>query len=208
MRQISKALTAAALVMLAAPAFAQDAPGGNIPLSTGQPAPAGAAPAPELPKSRADAQPRQPYEIGTFSEWTVRCVRVDEAPSDPCEMGQVLKNTDGQPTVEFSLYRIKREGVEAAATIVTPLETLLTRNVTLAADGTQGKVYPFTFCTRQGCVAQIGFTADEIAAFKKGSAATVTIYPVAAPDRPVQLKVSLAGFTAAYDSLTGLPGIP
>ena len=52
-----------------------------------------------------------------------------------------------------------------------------------------------------GCVAQIGYTAQEIAAFKAGGQATLTVVPVAAPDQQVELPLSLAGFTAAFDSL-------
>ena len=216
MRHFGKALTVAALAALAAPAIAQQPGATGMPgPSLGTPVPApGAAQAPKpaqaapLPKSRADAQPRQPYEIGVFSEWRVRCIRIDEAPTDPCEMGQVLKTADGSPTAEVSLFRLEREGVAAGASVVTPLETLLPRGVTLSIDGGQGKMYPFTFCNRQGCLSQLAFTAEDLAAMKKGSSATVTIYPVAAPDKPVSITMSLSGFTAAFDSLTGLPGIP
>lgn len=215
MRHIAMALTVTALAALAAPVVAQQGTTGLPGPSLGTPVPAPGAqqaakpaqPAP-LPKSRADAQPRQPYEIGVFSEWRVRCIRIDEAPTDPCEMGQVLKTADGSPTAEVSLFRLEREGVAAGATVISPLETLLPRGVTLTVDGGQGKMYPFTFCNRQGCLSQLAFTPDELAAMKKGTAATVTIYPVAAPDKPVTVTMSLSGFTAAFDSLTGLPGIP
>jgi invasion protein IalB len=46
-----------------------------------------------------------------------------------------------------------------------------------------------------GCFARIGFTSAEVAAFKAGVAATMTIVPAAAPDEKVALKVSLKGFT-------------
>ncbi|MCA8880696.1 MAG: invasion associated locus B family protein [Rhodobacteraceae bacterium] len=217
MRAISKALTTVAVLSaLTLPALAQDG-------TTDQPAPAqqaapaqqpAPAPAPQqaaprqIAGSRADAQPRQPYRVGTFSDWLVQCIRVDEAPNDPCQMNQTLKSPDGSPTAEVNLFRLDREGVEAGATIVTPLETLLTRNIALSVDGTDPKSYPFTFCSRQGCIAQVGFKPEEIAAFKKGETATITIYPMTSPNQPVQLSLSLAGFTAAYDSLTGIPGIP
>ena len=44
-------------------------------------------------------------------------------------------------------------------------------------------------------------TKNLIEGFKKGSAATVTIVPVGAPDQKVALAVSLKGFTAGYDAL-------
>ncbi len=55
-------------------------------------------------------------------------------------------------------------GAEAAAgaTMVTPLETLLTQQLTLTVDGCKAKRYPFTWCSQIGCFARIGFTQAEI----------------------------------------------
>ena len=36
--------------------------------------------------------------------------------------------------------------------------------------------------------------------FKRGNAATITIVPALAPDQPVELSLSLSGFTAGFDS--------
>ena len=44
-------------------------------------------------------------------------------------------------------------------------------------------------------------TADEVAGFKKGAKATMTIVPAAAPDQKVALDISLKGFTAGYDAV-------
>ena len=94
------------------------------------------------------------------------------------------------------------EGQEAVAgaTIVAPLETLLTANLTLSVDGTAARRYPFTFCNRAGCVARVGFTAEEVAQFKRGNSAQLSIVPAAAPDQTVDLAISLSGFTAGFDS--------
>ena len=82
-----------------------------------------------------------------------------------------------------------------------PLETLLTANLMLTIDTSKAKVYPFTFCGQIGCIARIGFTAEEVAQFKKGAKATMTIVPAAAPDQQVDLDVSLKGFTSGYDAV-------
>ena len=52
-----------------------------------------------------------------------------------------------------------------------------------------------------GCVARVGFTAEEIAAFKAGGKATMTIVPAVAPDKTVALDMSLKGFTAGFDAV-------
>ena len=71
----------------------------------------------------------------------------------------------------------------------------------LTIDTAQPKVYPFTVCGQVGCVARVGFTADEVAQFKKGAKATLTIVPFAAPDQKVALEISLKGFTAGFDAV-------
>ncbi|MDZ4137090.1 MAG: invasion associated locus B family protein, partial [Paracoccaceae bacterium] len=85
--------------------------------------------------------------------------------------------------------------------IIAPLETLLPEQLHLQVDAGKGKLYPFTWCAREGCVARIGLTAEDIASFKKGSKAMMTIVPVVAPDQKVALPISLKGFTAAYDAV-------
>lgn len=155
-----------------------------------------------IPQSRAAAEPGQAYQLGSFNAWNVRCLRVENGESDPCEMHQLLRGPDGNATAEINLFLLDRNDVPAGATIVTPLETLLTQGLRLSVDGGEGKVYPFQLCNRQGCVAQVGFTPAEIDAMKGGMQAQVTIRPAAAPDTPVRLAVSLAGFTAAHEALT------
>jgi len=155
-----------------------------------------------LPESRAAAQPGQAYLLGTFDAWEVRCLRVEDAAGDPCEMHQLLRGADGNATAEINLFLLDRDDVPAGATLVTPLETLLTQGLRFSVDGGEAKTYPFQLCNRQGCVVQVGFTPEEIAAMKAGSQAAVTIRPAAAPDTPVRLTVSLAGFTAAHEALT------
>lgn len=155
-----------------------------------------------IPQSRAAAEPGQAYQLGQFDAWEVRCLRVEDSASDPCEMHQLLRGPEGNATAEINLFLLDRDDVPAGATIVTPLETLLTQGLRLAVDGGEGKTYPFQLCNRQGCVAQVGFTPEEIDAMKAGTQAAVTIHPAAAPETPVRLTVSLAGFTAAHEALT------
>jgi invasion protein IalB len=78
---------------------------------------------------------------------------------------------------------------------------LLTEQLMISVDGGAAKKYPFRFCTQQGCFAQIGFTAAELDAFKKGKEASLVIVPRVAPDQQVTLTMSLSGFTSAFDAI-------
>lgn len=217
-------LTLAALlgIALAGSALAQTADSGTAqtpPATTEAPAPAEGAttePAPEpAPEAAPEAAPDEGLSMGqpaddgigstytaaTHGDWEQRCIRTADG-ADPCQAYQLLKDDQGNPVSEMSVFALPPGGqAVAGATIVVPLETLLTANLTLQIDSAAAKVYPFTWCAPIGCIARIGFTAAELEALKKGANASVTIVPVVAPDRKVTVKASLKGFTAAYNAV-------
>jgi invasion protein IalB len=183
--------------------------------TTAQPAPAAdAAPAEDGASDLSMGQevapedgPGTSYVAGTFGEWENRCVRAPEGQTDRCELYQLLQDQSGNSVAEISMFGLPAgQPAAAGATIVTPLLTLLTQQITMKIDDGTAKRYPFTWCSQIGCYARIGFTADEIAAFKRGKKATVTIVPVAAPDTTVDLDVSLIGFTAGYEAVNKANG--
>lgn len=142
------------------------------------------------------------YAKSTFDAWEQRCVRT-ETGQDPCQLYQLLKDAQGTSVAEINMFPLATGGdAVAGATVIAPLETLLTAGLRMAIDGSEPKIYPFTFCARIGCVARIGFTAAELESFKKGAKATMTIVPAVAPTETVALDVSLKGFTAGYDAVT------
>lgn len=199
--------------LAAAPAFAQDA-------TTETPAEgATEAPADDTnvggdltlgeTEGTAPAQPAAPqtYIKTSHGDWQLQCLRVPEGTEaeEPCQMYQLLKDANGGNVAEVSLFRLENGGqVAAGGTFVVPLETLLTQKMSISVDGAQAKRYDFSFCTQVGCYARVGFTAAEVAQFKAGSAAKITITPAMAPDQTVELTMSLSGFTAAIDETSQL----
>jgi invasion protein IalB len=138
------------------------------------------------------------YTAASFEAWEQRCVRT-ESGIDPCQLYMLLKDQEGNSVAEFTMFSLPKGSpgpAVAGATFIAPLETLLTAGMTLQVDSAKPKAYPFTFCTQIGCVARLGFTAEEVAQFKKGATKTIVIVPFVAPDQRVELKVSLKGFTA------------
>lgn len=147
----------------------------------------------------------QPYFGDAHGDWRLQCLPNPEG-EDPCNLYQLLKDEQGTEVAEVVFFRLPSGGqAVAGATVTVPLETLLTAQLTIAVDGAKGKRYPFAFCSPVGCYARIGFTAQDIAAFKKGVSATVTLVPAPAPDQKVKLKMSLKGFTAGYNATSVLP---
>ncbi|MGR3539985.1 MAG: invasion associated locus B family protein [Hasllibacter sp.] len=143
------------------------------------------------------------YIAEEFTDWQRQCVRAPEGQEDECQLYQLLRDQEGNPTAEISLFPVADGGeAVAGATIITPLETLLPEGLRLSIDGGEARAYPFTFCAAIGCFARIGFREQEIAAMRRGSEATIVINPVAAPETDVELTVSLSGFTAGFASLS------
>jgi len=158
------------------------------------------------PASIDDLAPGTPYAQGESGDWVYRCLKAPEGDEDPCQLYQLLRDESGNDVAEISIFPLPGSGRAAAgATIVAPLETLLTQQLTLSVDGGAARRYPFTFCNSAGCVARVGFTEEEIAQFKRGNAANLRMVPAAAPDQEVNLTVSLKGFTAGYDGLIEIP---
>ncbi len=166
---------------------------------------AGAEPAGDAEAEAAEADSGEPVLGQTYvkeevGDWELRCVRTETPESDPCQLYQLLQEEDGNPLAEISLFRLPEDAnLAAGATVIVPLETLLTGQLGIAVDSNQPKSYPFSFCNRQGCYARIGLTAEDVAAFKRGALARVMIRPFAAPDQVVISNMSLSGFTAGYD---------
>ncbi|MGX9354048.1 invasion associated locus B family protein [Roseobacteraceae bacterium S113] len=143
------------------------------------------------------------YTRETSGDWELRCVRTETPESDPCQLYQLLSDQTGNAVSEVSIFRLPEGGdVVAGATIIVPLETLLTAQLTMAVDGANAKRYPFSFCNPVGCYARLGLTEAEVNSFKRGAKAQVQIRPFAAPDQTVTVDMSLSGFTAGFDKVT------
>jgi invasion protein IalB len=193
----------AALVLVAGTAAAQETP---APPATTTEAPAAAnglsLGEPVAPDGGAIGTP---YVEAEHGDWEIRCVRT-ETGLDPCQLYQLLRDDNDNAVAEFMIYPLlpAQGDVVAGATIGTPLETLLSEQVTVAIDGGSARRYPFTFCAPGGCFSRFGLTADDVTRFKRGNAASVTIVPLVAPDLREALVVSLRGFTAGFDGLSAL----
>jgi invasion protein IalB len=152
----------------------------------------------------ADKDPElgKPYTKKEIGSWEMRCIKTEEE-VDPCQMYQLLADGEGAPVAEVSLFRWPGGGqAKAGATVVVPLETALPAQLTLSVDGGKARRYPYAFCNPVGCYVRMGLTDADIAAFKRGKQAVLTIVPALAPDQEVKLTLSLDGFTAGYDEVS------
>ncbi len=189
------AATLALVLGAAAPAFAQSdgdaAAGGTLMPGAGLP----------LGEEVSEDGAGEGYVDGTYGDWTKICQRTG-TDVDPCGLTQLMTDEEGSPVAEITVFPLPPGGeAVAGANIVTPLGTVLPSQITLRVDGGTPRRYPFFFCDVSGCYAQVGFTAAMIESFRRGNVATLTIASVMAPDQPIDLTLSLQGFTAGYTSL-------
>lgn len=195
------ALCAALMISAAGVAFAQET--NTEAQATDQPETEQSEGANELSMGTADGEAEAGGMVvkGVFTDWELRCI-TDRNQVEVCQLYQLLLDDKGNSVAEFNIFPLP-EGQQAAAgaNIITPLGTLLTANLRLAVDGGQGKRYPYSFCNAAGCFARIGFTNDELAQFRRGANAQVTIASARAPNQPVNLTLSLSGFTAGFNAL-------
>lgn len=146
------------------------------------------------------------YVKGSFGDWTLRCLKTEQT-QDPCQLFQLMHTPDGSPVAEYNLNPVQSDGVViAGANVITPLETLLTQQLTIQVDDENAKIYPFAFCVQMGCVARIGLTEDDLESYRSGAQAIITMFPAAAPTKPERLTLSLTGFTAGHEALMGTIG--
>ncbi|SLN17045.1 invasion associated locus B family protein [Pseudooctadecabacter jejudonensis] len=192
----------ATVALLAGPAAAQEAETSNDQpesvFNLGEPVDENGNPIAPEPQ---EPQPGQQYLQEVFNDWALRCLKVEEG-EDPCQMYQLMQDQDGNDVAEIAIVSLPNSGqAVAGATIVVPLETLLTEQMTLRVDGGQARRFPFNFCNLGGCVTRLGLTAEDVALFKRGAEATLSMVPAAAPDQQVTVTMSLSGFTAAFDAV-------
>lgn len=139
--------------------------------------------------------------ITRHGDWEVACAQS----GSPCIMAQIGNDKNDTPILEMSIRKLPQpqsvQGVEVVAVtdIITPLAVVLTAGLAMRIDTAEEQVAPFQICTAQGCLVREPLTQEAVNRFKKGSKAKLTV--VSAEQGPVDVSVSLIGFTKAYSAL-------
>lgn len=160
-----------------------------------------AASAQETTAPQNETQVGQIYVKSVEGDWVHRCVKT-ESGKDPCHIFQRVIFNNEAVIAEASIVPITDGGPAVAGiTFKTPLETALQAPLRFQIDDRDPKLYPYAYCTVEGCIANVGLTAVELNAMKKGERGQVTIVSIRDAQNPVIVPVSLKGFTAAYNLL-------
>ena len=133
-----------------------------------------------------------------FGDWELRCT----ADESECFLYQLVLNPAGDPVSEISIIALPAGGeAVTGATVVTPLGTLLPAALSFQIDSGPVQKFPFSWCLRSGCFARFGLPAQGLSSLKAGSKATMSLRALDIPDQPIELDVSLSGFTAGYNAM-------
>ena len=145
-------------------------------------------------------EPGEIYLAGNKGDWNVRCITGNPGESDKCEIQQLLFLNENTPVADISIFKLPEgERAVAAANVMVPLETLLTKKFRFAFSEGSVKEFPYSFCNQNGCLVRMGLLEEDIEAMKKGSYSELSITHISSAEASINLKLSLNGFTAAFD---------
>ena len=148
-------------------------------------------------------EPGEIYLAGNKGDWNVRCITGNPGKADRCEIQQLLFINENTPIADISIFKLPAgEIAVAAANVMVPLETLLTKKFRIAFSEESKKEFPYSFCNKNGCLVRMGLLEEDIEAMKKGASSEISITHISKPDSAINLSLSLDGFTAAFDIIT------
>ena len=147
-------------------------------------------------------EPGEIYLAGNKGDWNVRCITGNPGEIDKCEIQQLLFLNENTPVADISIFKLPEgERAVAAANVMVPLETLLTKKFRFAFSEASVKEFPYSFCNQNGCLVRMGLLEEDIEAMKKGSSSELSITHISSPEASINLNLSLNGFTAAFDAI-------
>lgn len=142
-----------------------------------------------------------PSEISreTFGAWELQCT----PDKSECRMFKLAVDAAGSPVAEIRIFKSPPgAGGAGVVQVVTPLGTLLTAGFQITVDGEPLLTDSYDFCLQEGCYVQFALEEQVLTAFQRGANATLRVLSANSPDQPIDLVVSLTGFTAGHSALT------
>jgi invasion protein IalB len=174
------------------------------------------APAPQQPAPQGQAAPQQPPPSGQaapaegtiterqFQNWTVRCGRQSEQGPEVCEMLHQTIDKEGRTVMAVAVGKVPGRS-DLGLLIILPLGVLLPPGVTLQVDSGPEMSVQVNRCERQGCRIEMLLEPELLTRLKSGSQAKVVFeaFDPQGERRRLGYPISLLGFTAALDQITG-----
>lgn len=142
--------------------------------------------------SSAMAQQQQP-EIPRG--WFKVCNKQQDV--DVCNVQNLMFADSGQLLTGVSMLQLEGKVNRKVFQITVPSGRMLPPGIGMQIDGGQTQKIDYVICLPDRCIGEVPLTDNLVASFKKGSELTLT--SVNFQNQPNPIKVSLQGFSAAFD---------
>jgi invasion protein IalB len=116
---------------------------------------------------------------------------------DICNVQNITTASSGQLVTGISLIELKGKINRKVFQVTVPTGRLVPPGIGLQIDGGKAQKLDYVICFPDRCVAEVALSDQIVASFKKGQELTLT--SVNFQNQPNPIKVSLKGFTGAFD---------
>ncbi|WP_163272675.1 invasion associated locus B family protein [Chelativorans alearense] len=127
--------------------------------------------------------------------WFKACTKQEEV--DVCNVQFMLRANSGQLLTSVNLIEVTGKVNRRVLQIAVPTGRLVPPGVGLQIDNGNTQKVDYAICVPDRCVAEAQLTDEMVNSFKRGSELTLT--SVNFQNQPNPVKVTLQGFTGAYD---------
>ena len=139
-------------------------------------------------------------EIEQFKDWALRCVPSGNNNNGGCRLFQRLVLEENKKVVLQAMIVMPEDLIEPANIVfILPLGLHLPSGVKLKVDSSEPVNLSIQRCFAQGCTVRLPLNKKMLGFFKAGNVATVSVRERI--EQEVNLRVSLAGFSAGFRAL-------
>jgi invasion protein IalB len=127
--------------------------------------------------------------------WFKACAKQEDV--DICNVQNILTANTGQVITGISLLELKGKVNRKVFQVTVPTGRLVPPGIGLQIDNGKAQKLEYVLCFPDRCIAEAQLSDQLVASFKKGTELTLT--SVNSQNQANPVKVSLNGFTAAFD---------
>ena len=127
--------------------------------------------------------------------WFKACSKQEDV--DICNVQNITVASTGQMVTGVSMIELKGKVNRKVFQVSVPSGRLVPPGIGLQIDGGKAQKLDYVICFPDRCVAEVALSDQIVASFKKGQELTLT--SVNFQNQPNPIKVSLKGFTGAFD---------
>ncbi|WP_315919605.1 invasion associated locus B family protein [Mesorhizobium sp. SP-1A] len=127
--------------------------------------------------------------------WFKACSKQEDV--DICNVQNITTANTGQLITGISLIDLRGKVNRKVFQVTVPTGRMVPPGIALQIDGGKAQKLDYVICFPDRCVAEVPMTDQLVASFKKGSELTLT--SVNFQNQPNPIKVSLQGFSGAFD---------